>query len=68
MAGVFQKFILGCGSFHDISIGDIFVHFTCNAAMSGLDFTLWNAVVKTFATDLSFRNLLLGVEIKFLLQ
>ena len=27
------------------------------------DLTLWNAVIKAFATDLSFSNLKLGVEI-----
>lgn len=33
------------------------------------DLTLWNAVVKPLATDLSFSNLMVGVEIRqFLLQ
>ena len=36
---------------------------------TGLELTLWNAVAKTFASDLSFNDLRLGVEIwKILLQ
>ena len=37
-------------------------HILVKNKVTRVDLSLWNAVVRTFASSLSFRNLMLGVE------